>query len=156
MAQILMLLQVHLEEEPGHVLVFLSGQEEIELAKRTLGKAGDALVHPRQLKILPVSMYAALSMEEQAEAYADVPSDVRKVILATNIAETSVTIPGVRYVIDSGVVKARAYSASRCMESLQVCCLNTQSVPHCLGGLDEMPAYRFQLYMQSWNTQRWD
>lgn len=45
----------------------------------------------------------------------------RKVILATNIAETSVTIEGVRYVVDTGLVKARAYSASRGLESLQVC-----------------------------------
>lgn len=113
-------MQVHLHESPGHVLVFLSGQDEIEAARRTLLEAGEAVKHPLQLRLLPVSMYASLSAEEQAEAFADVASDVRKVVLATNIAETSVTIPGVRYVIDSGVVKARAFSATRCMESLQV------------------------------------
>eukprot|EP00892_Ulva_mutabilis_P000226 jgi/Ulvmu1/10203/UM060_0003.1 len=113
-------LQVHLEEEPGHILVFLSGQDEIELASSTLHRAADNLNHPDNLKLTAVPMYAALSPDEQAQAFAAVPSDTRKVILATNIAETSVTIPGVRYVIDSGMVKARAYSAARCMESLQV------------------------------------
>lgn len=113
-------MQVHLDEEPGHVLVFLSGRDEIEVARRKLIEAAENLNHPHHLKLHPVSMYAALSPDEQAEAFATVPSHIRKVILATNIAETSVTIPGVRYVIDSGVVKARAFSAPRCMESLQV------------------------------------
>lgn len=111
---------MHLDEELGHVLVFLSGQDEIEVARRMLIAAAENLDHPLHLKLRPVSMYAALSPDEQAEAFVDVPTHIRKVVLATNIAETSVTIPGVRYVIDSGVVKARAFSATRCMESLQV------------------------------------
>lgn len=100
--------------------MFLSGQDEIEMARHTLTQAAESLDHPQNLRLVPVPMYAALSPDEQAEAFAPVPSDTRKVVLATNIAETSVTISGVRYVIDSGMVKARAYSATRCMESLQV------------------------------------
>lgn len=90
------------------------------MAHNTLSHIAQSLVHPQGMMLLPVPMYASLSPDEQVQAFKDVPRDTRKVILATNIAETSVTIPGVRYVIDSGMVKARAYSATRCMESLQV------------------------------------
>jgi HrpA-like RNA helicase len=112
--------QVHQEEEDGGILVFLTGQDEIELVKQTLLEAASHMSHPRNLQLLPVPVYAALPAEEQAAAFARLPQGTRKVVLATNIAETSVTVPGVRFVIDSGMVKARAFSAARGMESLQV------------------------------------
>jgi ATP-dependent RNA helicase DHX8/PRP22 len=112
---------VHLEEEEGGILVFLTGQEEIELAKQTLLDVGSTLSHPRALELMPVAVYAALPAEEQTAAFAPLPKGTRKVVLATNIAETSVTIPGIRFVVDTGMVKAREYNAAKSMESLQVC-----------------------------------
>jgi hypothetical protein len=114
-------LQIHLDEEDGGILVFLTGQEEIELCKQTLLDVGGTLSHPRNLELMPVAVYAALPAEEQTAAFAPLPKGTRKVVLATNIAETSVTIPGIRFVVDTGMVKARTYSTARSMESLQVC-----------------------------------
>jgi HrpA-like RNA helicase len=110
-----------LDEPPGSILVFLTGQDEIEYVRRSLTDAASSLSHPRDLELAVVAIYAALPPEEQAAAFQPAPVGTRKVVLATNIAETSVTVPGVRYVVDSGMVKARAYSATRGMESLQVC-----------------------------------
>lgn len=118
---------MHLEEADGGILVFLTGQEEIELVKKTLLDVGSTLSHPRNLELMPVAVYAALPAEEQTAAFAPLPKGTRKVVLATNIAETSVTIPGIRFVVDTGMVKARAYSAAKSMESLQV-----RNPLHCL------------------------
>jgi hypothetical protein len=115
------LLQVHLDEDEGGILVFLTGQEEIELVKQTLVEIGSTIIHPRKLQLVSVAVYAALPAEEQTAAFAQLPKGTRKVVLATNIAETSVTIPGIRFVVDSGMVKSRAYNAAKGMESLQVC-----------------------------------
>jgi HrpA-like RNA helicase len=112
--------QVHLDEAAGVVLAFLTGQDEIEAAAASLAAAAAAHPHPTGLTLHVVPLYAALSPAEQAAAFAPAPPGSRKVVLATNVAETSVTIPGVRYVVDCGFVKARRYSARRGVEALQV------------------------------------
>lgn len=88
--------------EPGDILVFLPGKGEI-------AKAGSRLAHRRDLAILPV--HGGLSLDEQARIFA--PQDKRRVILATNIAETSLTVPGVGVVIDSGLVRRTRYRGGR-------------------------------------------
>ncbi|KAJ9513362.1 hypothetical protein QJQ45_001401 [Haematococcus lacustris] len=119
-------LQVHVDEGPGDILVFLTGQDEIESLERLLldrvaslrlpaGRAEDA---PSELLVLPI--YAALPPEQQMKVFEPAGPGQRKAILATNIAETSITISGVRYVIDTGFVKARAYNAAHGADSLQV------------------------------------
>lgn len=88
------------------VLIFLTGQEEIEVAChqiRTLSR--DADVEGPPVKVCP--LYAAQSGTQQMTVFQSVPSTTRKVVVCTNVAETSVTIPGIKYVIDSGMVKAR-------------------------------------------------
>jgi HrpA-like RNA helicase len=65
-------------------------------------------------------MFAALPVEKQAKVFEPAPLDTRKVILATNIAETSITINGVRYVIDTGKFKMRKFSPKIGMESLSI------------------------------------
>eukprot|EP00897_Mesotaenium_endlicherianum_P007228 jgi/Mesen1/6533/ME000333S05841 len=112
-------LQIHVEEEPGDVLVFLTGQEEIEALERLLQERAASL--PRGVLSLAVApIYAALPSEQQLRVFKPAPPGSRKVILATNIAETSVTIPGIRYVVDPGLVKARAFNAKIGVESLAV------------------------------------
>ncbi|GFH16679.1 RNA helicase, partial [Haematococcus lacustris] len=117
---------VHVDEGPGDILVFLTGQDEIESLERLLldrvaslrlpaGRAEDA---PSELLVLPI--YAALPPEQQMKVFEPAGPGQRKAILATNIAETSITISGVRYVIDTGFVKARAYNAAHGADSLQV------------------------------------
>ena len=114
-------LQIHFDEQDdGAILAFLTGQDEIEAAASTLAAAIDSMLHPRGLALHVVPIYAAMPAAEQARAFEAAAPGSRKAVLATNIAETSVTIPGVRYVVDSGMVKARAYSAAQGIESLQV------------------------------------
>lgn len=112
-------MQIHVAEAPGDILVFLTGQEEIDtcceaLAARakTLGRAAPELV------VLPV--YAALPPDMQARIFEPAPEGARKVVLATNIAETSITIDGIRYVVDPGFVKLNAYDPRLGMDLLIV------------------------------------
>ncbi|KAI8539403.1 hypothetical protein RHMOL_Rhmol09G0180300 [Rhododendron molle] len=118
-ATLITIFQIHLEEGAGDVLVFLTGQEEIESVERlVLEKLKQLPEEKRKLKVLPI--YSSLPSEKQMQVFMPAPIGFRKVILATNIAETSVTIPGIKYVIDPGLVKARTYSAHTGMESLVV------------------------------------
>ncbi|KAG2376919.1 Pre-mRNA-splicing factor ATP-dependent RNA helicase [Vigna angularis] len=116
-ASLITIFQIHLEEGPGDILVFLTGQEEIESVERLINEKLPQLPQENQ-KLLIVPIFAALPSEQQMRVFAPAPSGFRKVILATNIAETSVTIPGIKYVIDPGFVKARSYDPGKGMESL--------------------------------------
>ena len=84
--------------DPGDILVFLPGKGEIASARQALARVGD-------LDVLP--LHGGLSLEEQSRAFQ--PTDRRKVILATNVAETSITLPGIGVVIDSGLVRRTRY-----------------------------------------------
>ncbi len=98
-------------EGPGDVLVFLPGEREIREAAEALRKH-----HPPGLEILP--LFARQSAQEQARVFAS--HQGRRVILATNVAETSLTVPGIRYVIDTGVARVKRYSHRNKVEQLQV------------------------------------
>ncbi|CAO2830197.1 unnamed protein product [Amaranthus hypochondriacus] len=118
-AAMVTIFQIHLEEGPGDILVFLTGQEEIESVE---GLVRDKLPQLPEVNrnIVTVPIYASLPSEQQMKAFMPAPSGFRKVILATNIAETSVTIPGIKYVIDPGVVKARNFNPRTGIESLNI------------------------------------
>lgn len=110
-------LQIHETEPPGDVLCFLTGQEEIEDAKRILTERMKLL--PREVPDFAVlTLYAAMPYEQQLLVFEPTPNGQRKVILATNIAETSITVEGIRYVVDCGVVKAKYYNSKSGMEAL--------------------------------------
>ncbi|KAH3677008.1 hypothetical protein WICMUC_001914 [Wickerhamomyces mucosus] len=113
------IMKIHLEEPKGDILVFLTGQEEIETSIQVLEEKiknfGDTIP---ELIILPV--YSALPSEMQSRIFEPTPKGSRKVILATNIAETSLTIDGIYYVIDPGFAKINAYDAKLGMDSLVV------------------------------------
>ena len=112
-------LQSVLFEAPGDLLVFLPGQEEIEETQCVLQEKLKFLKRLNDTLILP--LYANLPAHEQNKVFLKAPDGVsRKVILSTNIAETSVTIPGVRFVIDCGLVKQKAYQNTTGVDSLQV------------------------------------
>ncbi|KAJ2498249.1 hypothetical protein GGH96_004453 [Coemansia sp. RSA 1972] len=118
-ASIATVLQIHVSQPKGDVLVFLTGQDEIEQAQEGLTQAMKALGSKvPELVICPI--YANLPSELQARIFEPTPEGARKVILATNIAETSITIDGVVYVIDPGFVKQNSYNPRTGMESLQV------------------------------------
>ncbi|KAJ2064974.1 hypothetical protein GGI17_000575 [Coemansia sp. S146] len=112
-------LQIHASQPKGDILVFLTGQDEIEQAQESLSQAMKALGSKvGELIVCPI--YANLPSELQARIFEPTPEGARKVVLATNIAETSITIDGVVYVIDPGFVKQNSYNPRTGMESLQV------------------------------------
>ncbi len=101
---------------PGDILVFLPGEREIretaELARRSLARRPYA----QQLEILP--LFARLSVPEQQRVFA--PGNGRRMVLATNVAETSLTVPGIRYVIDAGLARVKRYSVRNKTTLLQI------------------------------------
>ena len=97
---------------PGDVLVFLPGEREIREAAEALRKAH----HLPGTEIL--SLFARQSAQEQARVFS--PSSGRRVVLSTNVAETSLTVPGIRYVVDTGLARIKRYSPRNKVEQLQV------------------------------------
>ncbi|OQV19010.1 putative ATP-dependent RNA helicase DHX33 [Hypsibius exemplaris] len=118
--------QIHREEDPGDILVFLTGQEEIEEMVRRCRQVAKSLP-PQQANIQFVPLYAGLTNEAQMRAVSQTAASahnghatMRKVIISTNVAETSITIPGVKYVIDSGRAKHKVFTSATGMEVLKV------------------------------------
>ncbi|MDY7578094.1 ATP-dependent RNA helicase HrpA [Herbaspirillum sp. RTI4] len=95
----------------GDVLVFLPGEREIRDAAEALRKH-----HPPHVEILP--LFARLSAQEQERVFKI--SNARRIVLATNVAETSLTVPGIRYVVDAGLARVKRYSYRNKVEQLQV------------------------------------
>lgn len=104
------LFHIHRTTPKNHdVLIFLTGQEEIEsLAQQIRQLAKIDTTGTTDLRVF--TLYAQLSQGKQLECFVPTPANVRKVILATNIAETSITIPGIRCVIDCGFVKEKSFN----------------------------------------------
>ncbi|PRF98986.1 ATP-dependent RNA helicase HrpA [Burkholderia ambifaria] len=98
-------------EGPGDVLVFLPGEREIREAAEALRKH-----HPPHTEILP--LFARLSAADQDRVFK--ASNARRIVLATNVAETSLTVPGIRYVVDTGLARVKRYSYRNKVEQLQV------------------------------------
>uniref|UniRef100_A0A6Q2ZLN6 RNA helicase n=1 Tax=Esox lucius TaxID=8010 RepID=A0A6Q2ZLN6_ESOLU len=118
-ACVVSVLQIHVTQPPGDCLVFLTGQEEIEtcceLLQERCRRLGSKI---SELLVLPI--YANLPSDMQAKIFSPTPPGSRKVVVATNIAETSLTIDGIIYVIDPGFCKQKSYNARTGMESLIV------------------------------------
>ncbi|ETN82043.1 helicase protein [Necator americanus] len=113
-------MQIHLTQPlPGDVLVFLTGQEEIESVQEALMEKTKAL-GSKIKELIPLPIYANLPSDLQAKIFEPTPPNARKVILATNIAETSVTIDGICYVIDPGFSKQNSFDARSGVEHLHV------------------------------------
>ncbi|XP_037666959.1 probable ATP-dependent RNA helicase DHX35 isoform X1 [Choloepus didactylus] len=113
--------KIHQTEGDGDILAFLTGQEEVETVVSMLIEQARALARTgmkRHLRVLP--MYAGLPSFEQMKVFERMSRSVRKVIVATNVAETSITISGIVYVIDCGFVKLRAYNPRTAIECLVV------------------------------------
>src|SRR4029077_17061684 len=101
---------------PGDILVFLPGEREIRETTALLGKSLARRPYGAAIEILP--LYARLSVPEQERVFR--ASSGRRVVLATNVAETSLTVPGVRYVVDTGLARVKRYSYRSKVEQLRV------------------------------------
>ena len=119
-------MDIHLDQPEGDILVFLTGQSEIENACNRIFKGAENIDYEndvscsqvRGMLILP--LYGALSTEQQQKVFDPVENGVRRVIVATNIAATSLTIDGVVYVVDSGFVKQLSYNPRTGLDSLEI------------------------------------
>ncbi|KAI8687939.1 hypothetical protein NCS55_00046300 [Fusarium keratoplasticum] len=142
--------KIHLQEQlPGDILAFLTGQEEIESAQKLIEEyAGTLASNVPKVKVFP--LYGQLSMDAQREAFLPVKASfTRKIVLATNIAETSVTVPGVRYVVDCGKAKVKQYRARLGMESLLAKPISKSSAVQRTGRAGrEGPGKSFRLYTE--------
>ena len=111
--------QIHTSQGKGDILIFLTGQDEIEAAELEISETAKKLgSRIKELVICPI--YANLPSELQAKIFEPTPEGARKVVLATNIAETSLTIDGIVYVIDPGYVKENIYNPATGMSNLVV------------------------------------
>lgn len=111
---------IHLNEGSGDILCFLTGQEEIKRACRRIEDMVSSMRQGecRDVQILP--LYAALPPEMQSRVFQSHEESVRRILIATNIAETSLTVPGIVFVVDPGVVKQVEYDAATGMDSLKI------------------------------------
>lgn len=141
-------IQIHLQPPPGDILVFMPGQEDIEvtcdLIAERLGELDDA----PQLAILPI--YSQLPSDLQAKIFQKAPDGVRKCVVATNIAETSLTVDGIMFVVDAGYCKLKVYNPRIGMDALQVYPISQANASQRSGRAGRTgPGQCFRLYTES-------
>uniref|UniRef100_A0A915MIS4 RNA helicase n=1 Tax=Meloidogyne javanica TaxID=6303 RepID=A0A915MIS4_MELJA len=143
------ILRLHREEPSGDILAFLTGQDEVEQACKLLEGSIKSL--PKDLdKLLILPLYGGLPPKEQFRAFESAPYQTRKAVITTNIAETSVTITGIVYVIDCGFVKIRVFDSKIGMESLVVIPCSKSSAEQRAGRAGRLrPGKCFRLYPES-------
>lgn len=111
--------RIHHQEKEGDILAFLTGQDEVETVTRQLIDVAKECIRTQaamKMKVLP--MYGSLPASEQMKVFERCGRTTRKIVVATNIAETSITIPGIVYIVDCGFVKLKAYNPKSSVESL--------------------------------------
>ncbi|KAJ4884583.1 putative pre-mRNA-splicing factor ATP-dependent RNA helicase [Raphanus sativus] len=134
--------QIHMFEPPGDVLVFLTGEEEIEEAcRKIVGELGD------QVNVVP--LYSSLPPAMQQKIFDPATGNRRKIVVSTNIAETSLTIDGVVYVVDPGFAKQKLYNPKTRVESLLVSPISQASARQRAGRAGRTrPGKCFRLYTE--------
>ncbi|KAL3351582.1 hypothetical protein AABB24_019918 [Solanum stoloniferum] len=114
---------IHIAGAPGDILIFLTGQDEIEATCYALSERMEQLISSTKQpvpKLLILPIYSQLPADLQAKIFQKAEDGARKCIVATNIAETSLTIDGIFYVIDTGYGKMKVYNPRMGMDALQV------------------------------------
>ena len=139
---------IHAGEPDGDILVFMTGREEISTTIQMIEDRA-ASSHPRAQRILPLPLYAGLTSEQQLYVFEPAPEHTRKVIVSTNIAEASVTIDGIVYVIDCGFVKLRAFNPKTGIETLTATPVSKASATQRAGRAGRTkPGKCYRLYTQ--------
>ncbi|XP_076470815.1 pre-mRNA-splicing factor ATP-dependent RNA helicase PRP16-like [Babylonia areolata] len=111
-------LQIHLQGLDGDLLVFMPGQEDIEVTCALLSERLAELEEAPPLAILPI--YSQLPSDLQAKIFQKAPDGIRKCVVATNIAETSLTVDGIKFVVDAGYCKLKVFNPKIGMDALQI------------------------------------
>lgn len=140
--------QLNLGEQEGDILCFFPGQEEIDNCVNILQTIAPQLPKEAPM-IVPLPLYAALSPAQQLRVFEKVSGRKRKVILATNIAETSITVSGVKYVVDSGLRKVKLWKHQLGLSSLLTTPISQASAKQRAGRAGrESPGKVFRLYLE--------
>ncbi|PIN05604.1 mRNA splicing factor ATP-dependent RNA helicase [Handroanthus impetiginosus] len=115
-------MMIHITSAPGDILIFMTGQDEIEATCYALSERMEQLIASKKEapKLLILPIYSQLPADLQAKIFQKAEDGARKCIVATNIAETSLTVDGIFYVIDTGYGKIKVYNPRMGMDALQV------------------------------------
>ncbi|EGX88889.1 ATP dependent RNA helicase [Cordyceps militaris CM01] len=139
---------IHTQEGEGDILVFMTGREEIDFAVQAISERATDL-EAKYGALQPMPLYAGLTTEEQMYVFDKPREGTRKVVFSTNIAEASVTIDGVVFVVDTGYVKLRAYNPKTGIESLTATPISKASAAQRAGRAGRTkPGKCFRLYTE--------
>lgn len=148
-AALITVMQIHISEPAGDILLFLTGKEEIDTSCEILHERMKAL-GPSVPDLIVLPIYGALPSEVASKIFEPGPPGSRKVVIATNIAETSITIDGIYYVVDPGMVKQSAYDPKLGMDRLQVMPISQAQAKQRAGRAGRTgPGKCFRLYTES-------
>ncbi|GMH39385.1 hypothetical protein BSKO_07283 [Bryopsis sp. KO-2023] len=148
-AALITVMQIHLTEPEGDILLFLTGQEEIDTACQVLFERVKKL-GPKVPDLIILPVYSALPSEMQSRIFEPSPPGTRKCVVATNIAEASLTIDGIYYVVDPGFAKQKVYNPKNGMDSLVVAPISQASSMQRAGRAGRTgPGKCFRLYTES-------
>ncbi len=141
-------LAIHVSQPAGDILVFMTGQEDIEATCELVEERLKMLNDPPKLSILPI--YSQMPADLQAKIFEKAAPGVRKVIVATNIAETSLTVDGIMYVVDAGFSKLKVYNPRMGMDALQITPISQANASQRAGRAGRTgPGKSFHLYTES-------
>ncbi|KAJ5590358.1 ATP-dependent RNA helicase prh1 [Penicillium hetheringtonii] len=148
-AALKVIFQIHYKEPmPGDILVFLTGQETVEALEHLVNEYAIGM-DPALPKVQVLPLFAALPQAAQQRVFMPAPPRTRKIVLSTNIAETSVTVSGVRYVVDCGKAKIKQFRSRLGLDSLLVKPISKSAAIQRKGRAGrEAPGQCFRLYTE--------
>lgn len=139
---------IHISQPKGDILIFMTGQEDVEATCESINYRLELLGDVPPLSVLPI--YSQLPADLQSKIFERSPRGFRKCIIATNIAETSLTVHGIRYVIDSGYCKLKVYNPKIGMDALQIFPISQAAANQRAGRAGRTgPGTCFRLYTES-------
>ena len=142
-------IQIHFNSPPGDILIFMTGQEDIEGTCQILAEKMEHLGDDDSPPLLVLPMYSQLPADLQTKIFEAAPDGVRKCIVSTNVAETSLTVDGIRYVIDAGFCKLKVYNPKIGMDSLNVTPVSQANAKQRSGRAGRTgPGFCFRLYTE--------
>ncbi|KAK9464958.1 pre-mRNA-splicing factor ATP-dependent RNA helicase prp16 [Lipomyces arxii] len=147
-AAVKQILTIHLQQGPGDILVFMTGQEDIETTCEVTIQRLNQLDDPPKLVVLPI--YSQMPADLQTRIFDRAAKDTRKCIVATNIAETSLTVDGIRFVVDTGYSKLKVYNPRMGMDTLQITPISQANANQRSGRAGRTgPGTAYRLYTES-------
>ena len=140
-------LAIHVSQGTGDILVFMTGQEDIDITCDLIHERLQWLNDPAPMSVLPI--YSQMPADLQSRIFDQAPPGVRKVVVATNIAETSLTVDGIMYVVDCGFSKLKVYNPKMGMDTLQITPISQANASQRAGRAGRTgPGKAFHLYTE--------